>query len=97
MTRVFTILLTTVFAMPAFADKVSECADQAGIVQSVVDTRLDGVRKAKALRQAKSDLTETTQTYETVLPAIVDWIYSLPEDQLTDQVGPTYAAACEAQ
>ncbi|MCT4553087.1 MAG: hypothetical protein N4A53_00200 [Pelagimonas sp.] len=78
--------------LPSFAeeDKTASCDSQVEIVMSAVQKRLDGQRKGKTKRELRKDLGRTAGDM------LADFIYSVPEDQLGDQIGEAYRAQCEA-
>ncbi|SMX30279.1 hypothetical protein TRP8649_04422 [Pelagimonas phthalicica] len=91
MLRVF-LMGCVCFAPMAQADSAAkpDCAAQAALVMEVVNGRVDGVRKGKARRELVKSLDKTAGEM------LADWVYSLPEEQLTDEVGKAYKAQCEA-
>lgn len=66
-----------------------DCAAQAELVMEVVTGRTEGVRKRKARRTLREGLGKTAGD------ALAEWVYSLPEEQLTDEVGAAWKAQCE--
>lgn len=91
MLRVF-LIGCVCFAQMAQAESAAkpDCAAQAALVMEVVNGRVDGVRKGKARRDLVKSLDKTAGEM------LADWVYSLPEEQLTDEVGKAYKAQCEA-
>ena len=74
-----------------------ECALQAGLVMAVVQARTSGDDSATASRRVQTGLDGATQKYATIVPAVVDWVYALPQDKLGPDVGESWAQACIAQ
>lgn len=70
---------------PAKAD----CDAQAAMVMEVVTGRSDGVAKGKARRELRKGIEKSAADM------LVEWVYSLPEEQLTDQIGTVWKAQCE--
>ena len=84
-------------ASPAFAqseDKQADCQAQAEVVMQVVSGRADGADQAQTVEAVQSGLSADRATYAQVVPAIADWVYTLPEDQLGDEVGQSWIDAC---
>ncbi|KMK66480.1 hypothetical protein [Puniceibacterium sp. IMCC21224] len=93
-----TALLCALTTAPAFAqDKAAMCGDQAEMVMQVVAARQSGVAAVKAEQLVVDALDADTSAYAGVVPAVVAWVYTLPEDQLGDAVGESWSAACLAQ
>lgn len=67
-----------------------DCAAQADLVMEVVNGRADGIRKGKARRVLRAGLDRTAADM------LAEWVYALPEEQLTDEVGKTWKTQCEA-
>ncbi len=78
------------------ADKTARCQAQAGIVQQAVDLRLEKKRARRAEKQILKPANELDEKYAPSVPHLVAWVYSLPEGQLTPDVGPEFETACSA-
>lgn len=94
--------LALIVAAPALAQSApaaAECQVQAQLVQSVVDMRAEGTGKSTLVRQVKKTLgaSEATEKYQEVVGPIVDWVFTLPQEQLTADVGPAFNEMCLAQ
>lgn len=90
-------LLGMMAAAPALAqDKAAECARQADMVMQVVAARQNGAKADRAEQQVVGGLDDGSKPYATVVPAVVQWVYSLPADQLGDAVGDSWITACLA-
>ncbi len=86
------------FTAPALAlSKAQECNLQAQIANAIVAERKSGSSQRRAERRVKSRLNADSQKYEVALPAMVEWIYTLPQGQLTDEVGATLQTSCMSQ
>ncbi|ETX14202.1 hypothetical protein OCH239_04950 [Roseivivax halodurans JCM 10272] len=84
-------------AAPALAqdeEKQTDCQAQADVVMQVVASRSDGADQAQTVEAVQSSLSDERATYAQVVPAIADWVYTLPEDQLGDAVGESWIEAC---
>ena len=80
---------------PVFAQSGGECGLQADIVMQVVGARQDGQDAGAALNAVAEGLSGDAAKYAPVVPAIAEWVYSLPEDQLGDAVGESWRTQCE--
>jgi hypothetical protein len=78
-------------------DKDAECATQAEVAMMLVSARADGASDGDAISSVSAALSQNAQKYASIVPAMADWIYSLPEDQLTEDVRTSWVAACVAQ
>ncbi|WP_375260002.1 hypothetical protein [Citreimonas sp.] len=67
-----------------------ECASQAEMVMTGVNARAEGRSRDQAI-DALADRLPTD-----VAGMLVDWIYALPPELLTDKVGEAWRAQCEA-
>ncbi|MBO6868636.1 MAG: hypothetical protein VXZ18_07360 [Pseudomonadota bacterium] len=92
-TAFFALTATSAFAL----DKDAECGIQADVVMSVVEARTGGQDADASVTAVAEGLDDQAQKYVSVVPAIVEWVYSLPEDQLGAEVGESWATACKAQ
>ncbi len=92
-TAYFALIATSAFAL----DKDAECGIQANVVMSVVEARTGGQPADASVTAVAEGLEDEAQKYVSVVPAIVEWVYSLPEDQLGAEVGESWATACKAQ
>ncbi|MCT4557017.1 MAG: hypothetical protein N4A61_03045 [Pelagimonas sp.] len=67
-----------------------DCAAQAQLVMDAVNARKDGQSKRKTRRALVKQLDKTAGEM------LADWIYSLEDAQLTDEVGEAWEMQCEA-
>lgn len=96
MTRFALIALLLSCAAPALAGKAENCAATAGIVSDAVTQRVDGKDMAATLAFLGSDAGGIDAKFREAVPALVDWVYTLPEDQLTDEAPKAFEEACLA-
>lgn len=82
------------FAQPQTSEL---CAVSAGIVGHAVEQRRDGAALPAAQDAVIVSLGDDHAEYVPAVEPIVEWVYTLPEDQLTDEVAEAYAAACLEQ
>lgn len=78
-------------------DKEQLCATSAEIAGLAVVERVAGEESAKTIKAITADLDGDKANYAGAVQPIVEWVYTLPEDQLSDEVATAYAAACLAQ
>lgn len=98
MTRFAALLPALVLATPLAAqDKESICATSAEIVDSAVEARSDGVGQQEAMETIGNGLEGDAAIYKPAVEPIVNWVYDLEEEQMSDEVGATYEKACLAQ
>ncbi|MBY6003532.1 hypothetical protein KUV62_06420 [Salipiger bermudensis] len=86
------LLASLPLAASAQQDKAAACAESAGIVMQAVESRKEGVAKSKARAALRDQIGDRGAG-----DMLADWIWSLPEDQLTDEVGAAWEAQCLAQ
>ena len=97
MTRFAAIAVALIAAAPVVAqDKQDLCENTAVIVGDAVTARADGASAQDAV-SAVRDAMDADSAYKAAVQPIVDWVYTLPEDQLTDAVAVAYEEQCLAQ
>ncbi|MFP7671824.1 hypothetical protein ACG74X_00565 [Marivita sp. S0852] len=90
--------LTVSVAAPALSqDKEAECRKQGQIATNIMTERKNGSTDRRAERRVIQALPEDAKNYEVAVPAMVEWIYSLPEDQLTPEVSNALYQVCLSQ
>ena len=90
--------LTLILAAPAAAQdtgtadadtqRLQSCARQAELVMTAVEARADGVPQRRAQRDLGAELGPEAAEM------LAGWIYSLPEAQLTPEVGTAWETQC---
>jgi hypothetical protein len=91
-------LITTLLALPIAAQAETPiCATSGDIVKAGVDARVAGTASAEAIKTISASYTGDMERYQNAVQPLVDWVYSLPEEQLDDGVAEAYVAACLAQ
>ena len=60
-------------------------------------SRRAGSTSPKAIEEISAEYTGDKARYQAAVQPLVDWVYSLSEDQLGDGVAEAYIAACLAQ
>ncbi|PYG27050.1 hypothetical protein [Pelagimonas varians] len=89
--RIFLAVLVLAAPMAMAQEALKpDCDAQAALVMDVVNDRVDGVRKGKARRVLRAALDRTAADM------LADWVYALPEEQLTDEIGKTWKTQCAA-
>ena len=86
------LLASLPVAAQAQPDKAAACANSAAIVMQAVEGRKQGVAKSQARAALREQIGDRGAG-----DMLADWIWSLPEDQLTDEVGTAWEAQCLAQ
>lgn len=71
------------------------CALQADVAQLIVDERLTGTAAPEALSAVRAVLSDAQMIYAPALPALVEWIYALPKEQVGDALAQDYQTQCE--
>ncbi|OSQ47021.1 hypothetical protein [Marivita geojedonensis] len=75
----------------------AECRKQGQIATNIMAERKNGSNARRAERRVIRALPADSKNYEVAIPALVEWIYSLPEDQLTAEVSNALYQACLQQ
>ena len=73
------------------------CTVSGEIVQAAVEARAAGTQDAEAARQISKTLTGDKEAYQPAVGPLVSWVYTLPEEQLAEDVAGVYLEACLAQ
>ncbi|NCQ25585.1 MAG: DNA primase [Rhodobacteraceae bacterium CG17_big_fil_post_rev_8_21_14_2_50_63_15] len=93
-----TLLIAALTALPLGAVAQNPiCAPSGAIVQAAVEARSAGQDAATAITTISDGLPEDNKNYKPAVPPLVEWVYTLPEEQLGAGVAEAYVAACEAQ
>ncbi|RKF16538.1 DNA primase [Roseovarius spongiae] len=97
MQRIFALALAAlVLPGGALADKAADCAATTGIVADAVNERSGGNTQQGAIDVLTSDEGGIEEKYAPAVPMLVEWVYTLPEDQLNDAVAESFSEACLA-
>lgn len=98
MTRFALIALLLPLAAPVLADEMAEnCAATAGIVADAVNMRADGKDAADTTAFLGSPESGFDARFRKAAPMLVEWVYTLPEEQLTEAASQSFEAACLEQ
>ncbi len=93
-----TLLTLALIALPMMAQAENPiCAPSGAIVQAAVDARLAGQGSVEAISKISEDLPEDQKNFVPAVQPLVDWVYTLTDEQLGPGVAEAYIAACEAQ
>ena len=88
--------LSVLPATQAYASDAGHyCAPTAEIVQMAVTARALGA-EAEATQADILANDAVEERYAPAVPSLVEWVYTLPEDQLTDEVAVSFEEACGA-
>ncbi|SNR28040.1 hypothetical protein [Puniceibacterium sediminis] len=87
----------TLTASGALALGQKECDLQGGLVMQVVEARKSGADNGAAAQLVQAGLDGEAQKYGAIVPAVVDWVYTLPEAQLGTAVGDSWVEGCLKQ
>ena len=95
MTRFALVIPFCLMALPAVAqDKQTLCTTSAEIVDTAVTARADGAKERAVIRDITGTLDGDKAVFKPAVEPIVNWVYTLPEDQLTDEVATVYKDTC---
>ncbi len=92
------MLTATLCLLPVMA--VAEnpmCAPTGEIVALAVEARKSGEEATAAITAITAEMTGDMSTYAPAVQPLVDWVYSLDEAQLAEDVAGSYVTQCEAQ
>lgn len=93
-----TLLTLALIAAPMMAQAENPiCAPSGAIVQAAVDARLAGQGSVEAISTISDNLPEDQKNFVPAVQPLVDWVYTLTDEQLGPGVAEAYVAACEAQ
>ncbi|SLN41163.1 hypothetical protein ROG8370_01718 [Roseovarius gaetbuli] len=91
-------LIATLLALPMTAQAENPmCATSGDIVTAAVEARGAGIESPEAIEAISAGYTGDEARYQNAVQPLVDWVYSLSEEQLGDGVAEAYLAACLAQ
>lgn len=76
------------------AEREARCEAQAGIVAMAVDLRGDNKREKKAIKLISKDEVIASGPYVAQVDVLVNWVYSLPEAQVSEEAVTAFEAAC---
>ncbi|MEO3415705.1 DNA primase [Roseovarius sp. CAU 1744] len=91
-------LLAIPIALPASAqDKETLCATSGEIVDAAVAERLGGADEQSASGNVIESLPDDKANFKPAVEPLVEWVYTLEKEQLTDEVAKSYVLACLSQ
>jgi len=79
------------------AAKEAECRKQGQIATDIMTERKNGSNARRAERRVIRNLPDDAKNYDVAVPAMVEWIYTLPEDQMTPEVSNALYQVCLSQ
>lgn len=93
-----TTALMLSLAVPALAqDKEAECRKIGQIATNIMAERKNGTNVRRAERRVIRAIPNKSKNDEVLAVQLVDWIYSLPEEQLTPEVSNALYQTCLSQ
>ncbi|SLN13906.1 hypothetical protein ROA7450_00231 [Roseovarius albus] len=88
------------FALPVSAETADEraarCEVQAGIIATSVEERKAGTDADKIKKSLRKGKNKVEKKYVPSVPYLVDFVFTLPEDQLTDEAASQFQKSCGA-
>lgn len=91
-------LLALPLATPLIAqDKEMLCATSGEIVDAAVAERLGGADEQSASKNVAEALPDDKANFKPAVEHLVEWVYTLDKEQLTDEAGKSYVLACLSQ
>ncbi len=91
-------LIVTFLTLPMTAQAENPmCVTSGDIVQAAVEARSADLDAPEAIKTISADYTGDKARYQPAVQPLVDWVYSLSDEQLGDGVSEAYVAACLAQ
>jgi len=92
------VFAACLFAAPTLVQANEElCKVSAEIAGAAVVERAAGAEPDAAIKAVTDGLDGPAESYAAAVQPIVEWVYTLPDDQLTDEVATAYELACLAQ
>ena len=92
LTALITLLATPVVAQ----DKETLCAVSGDIVGAAVAERVGGADAETARDHVIDALPDEQANFKPAVGHLVEWVYTLPPEQLTDEVAPSFIEQCLA-
>ncbi len=91
------VLAIFLLASPLMAEEREDlCRVSSEIAGRAVVERAAGEEQDQTVAAITADLEGEDAAYATAVTLIVHWVYTLPEEQLTEEVAPAYEEACLA-
>lgn len=91
-------LLATPMATPVIGqDKETLCNTSGEIVDAAVAERLGGADEQSATRNVADALPDDKASFKPAVEHLVQWVYTLEKEQLTDEAAKSYVLACLSQ
>lgn len=93
-----TFVLSVLLATPLAAqDKDELCTTSGEIVDAAVKERLGGADEASASRNVADALPDEKANFRPAVEPLVQWVYTLEKEQLTEEAAKAYVLACLSQ
>ena len=90
------VVLTLPVVVHADDAKIANCAATTDIVRLAVEERTGGASKDDTAEFLTSEEAGIDDKYDTTIPALVDWVWSLDEALLKDDVSGIFEQSCLA-
>ncbi|MGY3439424.1 MULTISPECIES: hypothetical protein [unclassified Marinovum] len=74
-----------------------DCFEMGEIVNKIVGQRTEGTEMMAAMELVAADYSGESARFVPTIPPLTDWVYSLPDDQLTAEAGAAFETQCNAQ
>ncbi|EAQ24952.1 MULTISPECIES: hypothetical protein [unclassified Roseovarius] len=94
--RLILIAALTLLPVTAVAENPI-CAPTGEIVGRAVEARKSGEDAPETITAISADMVGDLAAYEPAVQPLVDWVYSLTEAEMAEDVAGSYVAQCEAQ
>ncbi|WP_417729416.1 DNA primase [Roseovarius sp.] len=92
------MLIAALTLLPVMANAENPmCAPTGEIVARAVEARTSGQGAPGAITAIAAEMTGEMASYAPAVQPLVDWVYSLTEAQMSEDVAGSYVTQCEAQ
>ncbi|WP_120501785.1 hypothetical protein [Roseovarius sp. EL26] len=96
--RLMLLPALALFALPASAetaeDRAVRCEVQAGIIATSVEQRKAGASADKIKKSMRKGKDKIDKKYVDSVPYLVDFVFTLPDAQLTDEAASQFQKSC---
>jgi len=95
-----TLIALVLLASPALAETTEEKADRCGAQKGIVDLAVVQRGLGADAKAVEKDLTKgenaVDEKYAPSVSPLVEWVFTLPEEQLVPEVGEAFETSCLA-
>ena len=96
--RLLLLPALALFALPVSAETADEraarCEVQAGVIATSVENRKAGLSADKIKKALSKGKGAVEKKYVPSVPYLVDFVFTLPEDRLTDEAARQFQKSC---